>query len=371
MRRIGIIRGSRLIHYTTAVLAATAAAAIRVSFMPFFGDRNELVMFYPAVMVSAWLGGVWPGIVATVVSALLVGYLFLEPVHTLRPIHHSDLVALAIFVATGIVISMLNENLRGVAARERSARADADAANRTKDFFMAAVSHDLRAPMNAAFGWADILSKDALDQSQRQHAIEAIRRALNRQMLLVNDLLDSAAILSGTLRVERNPVDVAAVVRAAIEIAEPLMAPKRLQLKVNYESSGIVSGDAGRIQQVIANLLTNAIKFTAQGGDIRIRVGRDEVAAEIEVTDTGKGLGPDALPFVFERFWQGDRGSTRPDKGVGLGLSIAKHLVVLHGGTIAASSCGEGQGATFTVRLPLVKTPANVSVVHHQHSSEV
>lgn len=361
MRRFDLLRRSRSIHYAVAVVATTTAGLVRLSLTPFFGDRNQLVMFYPAIMVSAWLGGFWPGLVATVVSAALDGYLFLDPVFTLRLPHHGDKLALAIFIATGAVISLLNDNLHRVAAWEQKARADAeharadaDAANRTKDFFMAAVSHDLRAPMTAALGWADMLSKNLIDDAQRQHAVEAIRRAMNRQLVLVNDLLDSAAVLSGKLRVERRRVEVASVVSAAVEVAEPLAAPKRLHLKMTCDiDHGTVMGDAARLQQVVSNLLTNAIKFTPEGGDISVSVRRVDSTAEVQVTDTGRGIPKDALPFVFERFWQGDGSATRPDKGVGLGLSIAKHLVAAHGGTIEASSEGAGKGATFKVRLPL------------------
>lgn len=365
-RRLGSIRRSRRLHYVLAVLAAGAAALIRLSLTSFLADRNQLVMFYPAIMFSAWLGGLWPGIVATMVSALLDGYLFLEPLFTLRLTHHGDKVALGIFVATGIVISVLNENLRRVALSEQSARKeaerarrDADTANRTKDFFLAAVSHDLRAPMNATLGWADMLRKHALDEAQRAHAIDAIQRAMSHQLLLVNDLLDSAAILSGKLRVAQGVVVLESVVRAAVDTVAPLVASKRLHLTVKCAiERQTVMGDAARLQQIVSNLLTNAIKFTPERGSVDVRVQQAGSQVEVRVKDTGKGIPPGDLPFVFERFWQGDGSGTRPNKGVGLGLSIAKHLVRAHGGTIDVASLGDGQGATFTVRLPLAATPA-------------
>ena len=256
------------------VPAAVAAATFRFWLTPFFADRNQLVMFYPAIMVSAWWGGFWPGVVATVVSAALDAYLFLEPLFTLRLTHHGDKLALAIFVGTGVVISVLNENLRRNAVREygaralaEQARAEADAANRAKDFFLAAVSHDLRTPMNATLGWAHMLSRNILDHVQSARAIEAIRRSVGRQLVLVNDLLDTAAILSGRLRVEQAPVDLANVIGAAIEIAEPLAQAKRVSMSVDSRGPGpTVVGDASRLQQVMSNLLTNAIKFTPTGG---------------------------------------------------------------------------------------------------------
>jgi signal transduction histidine kinase len=370
-------RGARTLHYGVALIRPACAAAVRLSLNPFFADRNQLVMFYPAIMLTAWLGGVGPGIVATVTSAALDGYLFLEPVFTLRLPSHGDKLALAIFIATGVVISVLNDNLRRAAVREQRARADAEraradaeAADRTKDFFIAAVSHDLRTPMNGALGWADMLTKQVLDEAQQRHAIEAIQRALNRQKVLVNDLLDNAAILSGNLRVEHKPVDVVAAVRAAVEIAEPLAAPKHLKLHAEYHGAANVEGDAARLQQVVTNLLTNAIKFTPEGGEIGVCVATRNASVEIQVTDTGKGIAADALPFVFERFWQASS-STRPDIGIGLGLSIAKHLVAAHGGTIDASSPGEGQGATFRVLLPVHGMPAPKADVVHEKVSKV
>ena len=360
MRRLQVVRGNRVLQYAIAVLTAAAAAALRSALTPWFGDRSQLVLFYPAIMVSAWCGGLWPGIVSTGLSAALDAYLFLEPGGTFRVAHHSDKLALAIFAATGIVISVLNDNLRRIAASEQAARGDADAANRTKDLFMAAVSHDLRAPMNAALGWAEMLSTQTLDDRQRERAIESIRRAMIRQSVLVNDLLDNAAILSGKLRVERQAVDVEAVVRSAVEVAEPLAAPKRLRLTVDCDDGRrIIMGDAARLQQVISNLLTNAIKFTPEGGEVRARLRRAGSQAEIEVHDTGRGISSEALPFIFERFWRDETtGAGTRSGGLGLGLSIARELVAAHGGSIQARSGGVGQGATFTVRLPLAAVPA-------------
>jgi K+-sensing histidine kinase KdpD len=367
MRWLALVRRNWL-KYAIAVLTAGAAAALRSTFTPWFGDRSQLVMFYPAIMLSAWCGGLWPGIVSTAVSAALDAYLFLEPGGTFRVTHHSDKLALAIFAVTGIVISVLNENLRRVAAREQAARCEADAANRTKDLFMAAVSHDLRAPMTAALGWAEMLTTQALDERQRERAVEAIRRAMSRQTVLVNDLVDHAAILSGKLRVERKPVDVDAVVRSAVEMAEPLAAAKRLRLTLDCDDGQrIIMGDAARLQQVVSNLLANAIKFTPESGEVHARLRRADSLAEIEIHDTGRGISPEALPFVFERFWQDETTDARRSDGVGLGLSIARELVTAHGGSIQARSSGAGQGATFTVRLPLA---VNLTASVASHGSQ-
>ena len=360
--RLGLVRQWPPVLYGAAVFGAIAAGALRASLTPFFHDRNELLMFYPVIMFAAWLGGLWPGIAATVASAATDAYLFLDPIGTLRLTHHSDKFALAVFVVTGVVISVLNENLRRNAERERSARADAErarleavTANRTKDFFLAAVSHDLRAPMTATLGWVDMLGRDLLDQNQRERAINAIRRSVDRQMVLVNDLLDTAAIVSGKLRVEQRILDVDRVVRAAFEMAQPLATAKDILLELESEPlDAMVLGDAVRLQQVVVNLLTNAIKFTPSGGSVRVRA-RSTDMAEIEVIDTGNGLAASAVARVFDEFWQSDDSTPLRGGGVGLGLAIAKHLVAAHGGTIEAVSAGEGQGTSFTVRLPLAQ----------------
>jgi K+-sensing histidine kinase KdpD len=322
MRRFDVVRGPQHRHFGLAVLAAIGAAAVGASLTPFFGDRNQLIIFYPAIMVSAWCGGFWPGVVATVVSAALDRYLFLEPLFTLRLAHHGDKLALTVFIATGVVISVLNENLHQNAAREHKARADAEQAreeanmaNRTKDFFLAAVSHDLRAPMTVALGWADMLSKHMLDEAQCARATEAIRRSLSRQLLLVNDLLDTVAILSGKLRVEQKNVDVEGVVRAALEIAEPLAERKQIRVGMECDAGAgtVVVRDSARLQQVLSNLLTNTIKFTPDGGAVRVRLRRADQSAEIQVIDTGKRIPDSALRFVFDQFWQADGdSSTRP-----------------------------------------------------------
>jgi signal transduction histidine kinase len=372
MLALDAIRRPPAVRCGVAALLAIAAGLLRVSLTGFFHDRNELLMFYPAMMFAAWFGGLWAGIVSTLTSAVMDAYMFLEPVGTFRLTHHSDKIALAIFVATGVVISLLNENLHRNAVREQSAREDAerarikaDTANRTKDFFLAAVSHDLRAPMTAALGWCEILGRESLDESQRQRAIMAIRRSVDRQLVLVSDLLDTAAIVSGKLRVERKTLDVSRVVRSAVEVVEPIADAKRLDIRVeNASKAGRVIGDAQRLQQVMVNLLSNAVKFTPQGGSVRVWVGDVGNAAEVRVTDNGRGLSESELAHVFEAFWQADRRSEPNSwRGVGLGLSIAQQLVRAHGGTIEAMSAGAGQGCTFTLRLPLaIATSATPSL---------
>ena len=244
--------------------------------------------------------------------------------------------------------------------RERAARAAAEEANRLKDQFLATVSHELRTPLNAILGWAEILRRNAtLDDARRDRGHQAIYDSARRQARLIDELLDVARIMSGKLQLEPTSVDVRAIVRSALEVVQPLADKNRVQVSVDGEaSSGVIRGDGARLQQILWNLLTNAVKFTPPGGRVHVTLVRSATMLEIAVTDTGCGIPREFLPFVFEPFRQADGSTTRRHGGLGLGLSIVKHLVDAHGGTVSVDSGGDGRGATFTVRLPVVAFPA-------------
>ncbi|NEQ20829.1 MAG: PAS domain S-box protein [Microcoleus sp. SIO2G3] len=236
-------------------------------------------------------------------------------------------------------------------------RAQAEAANQVKDEFLAVLSHELRTPLNPILGWTKLLRDRRLDASKTTFALETIERNAQLQAQLIEDLLDISGILQGKLRLNVTPVDLVATIEAAIETVRLSAEAKSIQLYVNLTPLvGQVLGDSDRIQQVIWNLLSNAIKFTPKGGRVDIQLERVGTQAQITVSDTGKGINPDFLPHAFEAFRQADGKTTRMFGGLGLGLSIARHLVELHGGTIQADSAGEGQGATFSVQLPLMAT---------------
>jgi hypothetical protein len=237
--------------------------------------------------------------------------------------------------------------------REQAARADAEAANRAKDEFLAMVSHDLRNPLNAILNYTQLLQTKKVDEVVVARALETIKRNAKLQAQLIEDLLDISRITSGTLRLSLRPVDLALVIEAAIETMQPAAQDKGIQIESLLSPAvGRVRGDANRLQQVIWNLLSNAIKFTPEGGRIQIQLQRIDNHAQIAVSDTGQGISPEFLPFVFERFRQAD--STGKPGGLGLGLAIAHDLVKLHNGTVQVDSRGQGQGATFTIKLPLV-----------------
>jgi signal transduction histidine kinase len=227
--------------------------------------------------------------------------------------------------------------------------------NHLKDEFLATVSHELRTPLNAILGWARMLGAKQLPPDRAGHAIAVIERNASALAHLIDDLLDVSRIIAGTLQLTPQPVDLAAVAQAALDTVRPLAAAKDVQLAFSPDSLAVetVSGDAGRLQQVIWNLLANAIKFTPDGGSVGLFLALANDHMEVRVVDTGQGISADFLPHVFERFRQADGATTRRHTGLGLGLDIVGQLVALHGGTVHAASDGVGRGATFTVRLPI------------------
>jgi PAS domain S-box-containing protein len=242
---------------------------------------------------------------------------------------------------------------RAARAVAEHARGEAEASSRAKDEFLATVSHELRTPLNAMLGWSQLLTNNALSGDKLGHAIEVIQRNVLAQSRLVEDLLDVSRIISGQMRLDVQPVEPIRVVSAAIDSARPALEAKRIELQVELDrEAGQILGDATRVQQIVWNLLSNATKFTDPEGTIKVSVRRAGTTIEIIVSDTGQGIAPEFLPFVFDRFRQADGSFARRHGGLGLGLAIARHLVELHGGTITVESPGLGLGSTFTVRLP-------------------
>ena len=238
---------------------------------------------------------------------------------------------------------------------ERAARGEAERVSRLKDEFVTNLSHELRTPLNAILGWTQILRASPTDPQDLRSGLEVIERNTRAQAQLIADLLDMSRITAGTLRLDVQRVDLRAIIEAAVQAVEPAAASKRIAIhKMLDSSAGPVMADPNRLQQVVWNLLNNAIKFTPGGGQVSVLVERVNSHVEISVSDTGQGISPEFLPYVFERFRQADGSTTRRHAGLGIGLSIAKQLVEMHGGTVRAKSAGEGKGATFSVTLPLV-----------------
>jgi PAS domain S-box-containing protein len=238
---------------------------------------------------------------------------------------------------------------------ERFARAEAERASAMKDEFLATLSHELRTPLSAILGWSQVLRFKTMSEAELRQGLETIERNARMQTQLIEDLLDMSRITSGKLRLEIQSVDVSATIDAAIETVKPAADAKGIPIqKLLDPDAGPISGDPARLQQIVWNLLSNAIKFTPRDGKIQVVLQRLNSNVEISVVDTGIGIKPEFIPYVFDRFRQADASTTRMFGGLGLGLSIVKHLAELHGGSVSVTSGGEGEGSTFTVRLPCV-----------------
>ena len=241
------------------------------------------------------------------------------------------------------------------------AKRDAEAATRAKDEFLATVSHELRTPLNAIVGWTQMLKTGKIGSENLNRAVEVIERSARMQARLIEDLVDLSRIISGKLKIEVRQIELGGIIERAIEVITPAAQAKGIRLHKILETDAIVSGDASRLQQVFWNLLSNAVKFTPKQGQVQIRLVRVDSSVEVSVSDTGRGISAEFLPFVFERFKQSEDAGTEREGGLGLGMAITRHIVELHGGTIRAESPGANLGATFTVCLP-------VAIIHRGES---
>jgi PAS domain S-box-containing protein len=257
----------------------------------------------------------------------------------------------------------LTQMLREQTIREQAAREEAEEANRMKDEFLSIVSHELRTPLNAILGWSQMLLGNNLDEATQKRALETILRNAQSQTRLIEDILDVSNIIRGKLKLCNQPIDLIDLTKAVLETVRLQAEAKAIQLETVFAEAALtISGDVQRLQQIMVNLLSNAIKFTPEGGRVEVRLSAkvdssnaNESFVWVEIIDTGIGISPNFLPHVFDRFYQADSSKTRRFGGLGLGLTIVRHLVELHGGNISVFSEGEGKGATFTVKLPLFR----------------
>jgi signal transduction histidine kinase len=278
---------------------------------------------------------------STIVSAaLLVGIVALALAHA----HSSRRREIALIASEG--------RAREAAAREQEARTEAEQANRLKDEFLAVLSHELRTPLNAVMGWTQILQLAGLTEPTAIRALASIKRNAEAQQRLVEDLLDVSRIVTGKFPLQREPVDMRAAVNAAVETIRPAATAKNVRVTTELAAAVPVRGDAYRLQQVAMNILSNAVKFTPEGGQVNVALANGADFAMLTVRDSGEGIPPELRPHIFDRFRQGDSSSTRAHGGLGLGLAIARHIIEAHGGTIEARSEGKGLGSTFSIRVP-------------------
>jgi signal transduction histidine kinase/CheY-like chemotaxis protein len=360
-------------RWAVSVLAVLAAAGLGWLLAPWVGAESAYLLFTVAVMVSARYGGLWSGVAATVLGGSVVLGVFAT-----SPGSPAQWLLFGVFLAVGTCVSYLTETPSGRAAvtvdraddhrrllselDEAKGREDAlrqseerlREAGRLKDDFLATVAHELRTPLGAMLGWAHILREEKVDEATSARALDAILRNARLQTRLIADLLDISRIVAGTMRVEMQTVELVAVIRAALETVRPAAEAKGVTITSNVDAeAGPVTGDPSRLQQVLWNLLTNAIKFTPGGGTVAVRVQAGGEQVEVTVEDTGPGIPPAFLPHVFERFRQAGGGATRGKGGLGLGMAITRHLVELHEGTITVANRDSPTGAIFTVRLPI------------------
>jgi signal transduction histidine kinase/CheY-like chemotaxis protein len=275
---------------------------------------------------------------------------------TISPIHSAaGVVVGASKIARDITERQLVEAERArLLEREQAARAETERAGRLKDDFLAVLSHELRTPLNAVMGYAQLLSTGAVPAESAAHAIQAIQRNAQAQARLVESLLDLSRVLAGKLELNSEVLELSSVVALAVDAVAPAALKKNISVRVIGTNDVRVFGDGPRLQQVFWNLLSNSIKFTPAGGNVTVDIGSTDSEAVIRVTDNGRGIPGSLLPFVFDRFKQGEAESSRARTGLGLGLALVRELVHAHTGTVIAESAGEGLGSTFTVRIPLL-----------------
>jgi signal transduction histidine kinase len=323
-------------------------------------DTTSLIILW--MIACAWYLGRGPGLVVAVLFEALIDY-YAAGAHN-TPRFWMVVFDRILLFGSVVLFASARRNaerslkaqtraLEDVVGRERAARAEAERANRLKDEFLATVSHELRTPLNAVLGWAALLSKRDADADTARRAAAAIERGARAQAQLVDDILDTSRIVSGGLRIERQRVPLAETINEAVATMQLAAAAKQIVVESTLDAGLFVTGDADRLRQVAYNLVSNAIKFTPDGGRIAIALRRTDGTAELQVRDTGIGIDPAFAPHVFERFRQANATMTREHGGLGLGLAIARHIVELHGGTIGMESAGRDQGTCFTVRLPL------------------
>jgi signal transduction histidine kinase len=337
---------------------ATLLLAISMLLRPAIGNASPFLLFTPAVGIAALYGGLVPGLFATILSTALGSHFFLSV--TGEPAAERwDRVILFVLVGTVITASsaLLKRSREQLAAglwREQTAHAVAQAADRTKDDFLAMISHELQTPISVILGWLSVIRQGALGPETTVRALDTVERNARMLSRLVDDVLDRSRIATGTLRLEPQLISLVTVMHAAIDQVRGKIESAALDLHTSLPSIDVpIVGDSIRLQQVFTNLLTNAVKFTARGGSIFVNLTAMESDATVTVTDTGSGISAEMLPLVFEPYRQGRETLRQSTLGLGLGLSIARHLVERHHGMIRCASDGPGRGASFIVTLPL------------------
>jgi signal transduction histidine kinase len=321
------------------------ASLLRATFDPVLGEHLSFSFHYLAVSLAAWTGGVWPAVATAMLSALVGDFLFSDPYLSLEISGSEELVNLIFFVLISVIIGILSEVSLRALARAKKAEFE-------KDNFMATVAHELRSPLSVIY-YANSLNRMSSNE-QPGDRLDVIDRQVHHLNLLIEDLLDVSRVARGKIRLNRQFVDASSIVYGAVEKARPLITSHKhtLNLDISPEPMPLYV-DPTRIEQVITNLLTNAAKYTPDGGRIEIRVRPVGDSVVLSVRDNGIGIAPETLPHVFDLFVQAEASRDRDQGGLGIGLALARKISELHGGTVRAESAGKNRGSEFIVTLPL------------------
>lgn len=348
------------IPYIGAIAAISAVSLVGLFLYPFLAGEAPMSLFLLAVIVAAWRGGFWPGLTATVLGSVIMDAYLLPPFYSLLEYQPGDQLRMGLYFTVCVFVSWLCDvRLRAererevLLAREHALRSEAENANRAKDQFLAMVSHELRTPMNAILGWIQILrTKGATEGTESvTDGLGTIERNAKIQAQLVEDLLDASRMTTGKMRIQPVPIRIEDVIHSAIETVRPTVEAKNIALEEDCGGGALINGDPARLQQAFWNVLSNAVKFTPEGGRINMHLAAGPDRIVVTVTDSGAGISPELLPAIFEPFRQGS-GTELRTAGLGLGLAITKAIIELHGGSIRAASRGVGKGSTFTIQLP-------------------
>jgi signal transduction histidine kinase len=340
--------------YLYGLAGAIVATLLRLSLHPWLGEHLSFSFDYLAVFLAAWTGGMWPAVTTAILCAIVSNYNFTE---SLQISSLEELLDLTIFVLVSMVIGALSEISLRALGRAKQAEQD-------KDMFMAAVAHEMRSPLSVIY-YASTMSRLSGNE-QPTDQLDVIDRQVHHLNVMIEDLLDVSRVTRGKIKLNRREVEAASIVSGAVERARPLIERHRHQLAVDVSHEPLsLFVDPLRIEQILSNLLTNAAKYTPDGGKIVVRVRSDDGNAVFSVCDNGIGIAPQVLPRVFDAFMQAEGARERRDGGLGIGLALARKIAEMHGGKVQAASGGEGQGSEFTVTLPLeqpARVPAELAI---------
>jgi signal transduction histidine kinase len=338
-------RSRGFIPYAVGLFGVAVASLLRNALDPVLGEHLSFSFYYLAVSLAAWTGGIGPAIFTAIISAIVGDFFFSDPYLSLEISGNDELINLLFFVFVSGVIGVLSEiSLRALARAKK--------AEEEKDNFMATVAHELRSPLSAIY-YATSLTRIETAELPSSH-LDVIDRQVNHLNLMIEDLLDVSRVARGKIRLNHEHVDASTVIHGAVEKSRSLIAGHKHSLKLDISRMPLpLFVDPVRIEQVLSNLLTNAAKYTPDGGQIVVRARPDGESAVVSVRDNGLGIGAEMLPRVFDLFVQADNGRGRDEGGLGIGLALARKVTEMHGGTLRAESAGEGCGSEFIITLPL------------------